>query len=334
MRARLALTARLCVWLALPVAATAARAQQSGSDNPLLKIDWARGPVIGKLGDVAQVRVPENCRFADGAGARKFMEITQNPTSGAEQGVLLCMSTAARDSGYWFVIFEYNASGLVKDDEKSTLDQAKILRTIQRGTEAGNSERRRRGWGEIEIIGWQREPYYDSLTHNLTWATRLREKGSESNEETINHSVRLLGRGGVMNADLVAEPGQMEGAVAAFDSILTDYSFVAGQRYSEWRAGDKVAQYGLTALIAGGAGVAAVQLGLFAKLGKFLLAILLALKKLVLIVFAAIAGFFKRLFGRKKTSKESVATAVRAPAGAYSSGSARSTTGNNPTGRQ
>ena len=308
MSSRSSIVRFVAVVVAVLLGSSAASAQQAG-ESPLAWIPWADGPVVGKLGDVAEVKVPANCRFADAEGAKAFMEATQNPPSGAEQGVLLCRGMTATDSSYWFVVFEYNASGLVRDDDKSKLDQAALLRTIQRGTEAGNDERRRRGWGEIEVIGWQQAPYYDSLTHNLTWATRLRDKGS-AGEETINHSVRLLGRGGVMNADLVADPSQAETAVAAFDSILTDYAFVPGQRYSEWRAGDKVAEYGLTALIAGGAGAAAVKLGLFGKLWKVILTLVLALKKLVIVVAVAIGSFFKKLFGKRKTAPASAPPAA------------------------
>jgi len=288
------------VLVAVLLASSGASAQQAG-ESPHVRIPWADGPIVGKLGDVAEVKVPANCRFTDAEGAKAFMEATQNPASGAEQGVLLCRSTTATDSSFWFVIFEYNASGLVRDDDKSKLDQAALLRTIQRGTEAGNEERRRRGWTEIEVVGWHQAPYYDSLTHNLTWATRIRDKGS-AGEESINHSVRLLGRGGVMNVDLVADPSQVETAVDAFDSILTDYTFIPGQRYSEWRSGDKVAEYGLAALVAGGAGAAAVKLGLFGKLWKVILTLVLALKKLVIVVVVAIGGFFKKLFGKRKTA--------------------------------
>lgn len=290
------------VVVAVLLSSSGGSAQQVGGSRA--KIPWADGPIVGKLGDVAEVKVPANCRFTDAEGAKAFMDVTQNPASGAEQGVLLCRSMTATDSSYWFVIFEYNASGLVRDDDKSKLDQAALLRTIQRGTEAGNEERRRRGWTEIEVVGWHQAPYYDSLTHNLTWATRIRDKGS-AGEESINHSVRLLGRGGVMNVDLVADPSQAETAVAAFDSILTDYTFIPGQRYSEWRAGDKVAEYGLAALIAGGAGAAAMKLGLFGKLWKVILTLVLALKKLVIVVAVAIGSFFKKLFGKRKTAPAS-----------------------------
>ena len=294
MRSPVALFAGLVLVLA------PALVQGQESESPLAKIQWASGPVIGRLGDVAQVSVPATCRFTDADGAKKFMEATQNPTSGSELGVLLCRSSA-QDTTVWFVVFTFSKSGYVKDDEKTSLDQRAILKSIQEGTEEGNSERRRRGWGEVEVIGWETAPYYDSLTHNLTWATKLREKGSASaTEETINHSVRLLGRRGVMHADLVADPGQTEDAVTAFDAILENYSFLSGQRYSEWRSGDKVAEYGLTALIAGGAGAAAVKLGLFGKFWKLIVTIILALKKAVIVAVAAVVGFFKKFFGKKK----------------------------------
>jgi uncharacterized membrane-anchored protein len=45
---------------------------------------------------------------------------------------------------------------------------------------------------------------------------------------------------------------------------------VSGQKYSEFKSGDKVAAYGLSALVLGGAGVMAAKMGLFAKLGVIL----------------------------------------------------------------
>ena len=278
-------------------AAAPALAQDSSGSSPLSRIAWTAGPVKGRLNDVAEVGVPAGCRFTDAKGAREFMEITENPPSGHEAGVVLC-SDHDREKDYWFVVFEYDASGYVKDDEKAKLDQRKILQTLQEGTEAGNEERRRRGWEEIEVAGWQTAPFYDDATHNLTWATRIRAKGGTG--ESINHSVRLLGRGGVMNVDLVSGPEQYANVLGTFTEMLDNYEYVAGSRYAEWRQGDKVAKYGLTALIAGGAGAAAMKLGLFGKLWKFALGILLALKKLVIVAVAGVFAFVKKLFGKKK----------------------------------
>jgi len=59
-----------------------------------------------------------------------------------------------------------------------------------------------------------------------------------------------------------------------------------------------VAEYGLTALVAAGAGAAAVKLGLFSKLiafmGKFIKVIVIG----VAAGAAALARFFKGLFGK------------------------------------
>ena len=271
---------------------------QEGKTTQLLdKISWAAGPITGELGRTADVGVPANCRFTDADGAKLFLEATQNPSGGNELGVLLCQ--AANDR-HWFAVFTFANSGFVRDDEKTSLDQNAVLKQIQRGTEAGNSERRRRGWEEIEVLGWERAPYYDKVTHNLTWATRL--KGKDTPESTINHSVRLLGRRGVMHADLVADQEGLAEAVAAFDSVLTNYTYVEGERYAEWRDGDKVAEYGLTALIAGGAGVAAAKLGLFGKAWKVILGLFIALKKLIIVAVVGAVAFLKRLFGKKEST--------------------------------
>lgn len=290
---------------------SAALAQQDSASSSLEKISWAAGPVKGRLNDVAEVGVPAGCRFTDAAGAKQFMVLTENPPSGHEAGVVLCTDGGEKHD-YWFVVFEYDASGYVKDDEKAALDGKKILSTLQEGTEAGNEERRNRGWEEIEVVGWQTAPFYDDKTHNLTWATRLRAK--KGAEESVNHSVRLLGRGGVMNVDLVSSREQYANVLGTFTEMLDGYEYLPGSRYAEWRQGDKVAKYGLTALIAGGAGAAAMKLGLFGKLWKVILGIVLALKKLVIVAIAGAAAFFKRLFGKKKEDDPPAAAPDAPPA--------------------
>jgi uncharacterized membrane-anchored protein len=76
------------------------------------------------------------------------------------------------------------------------------------------------------------------------------------------------------------------------DAVVADFSYKSGHTYAEWREGDRIASYGLTALVAGGAGVALAESGLLQKFGK---AILLALAGGV----AAVRKFF---FGKGKDS--------------------------------
>ena len=90
----------------------------------------------------------------------------------------------------------------------------------------------------------------------------------------LNHSVRLLGRGGVMSVDLVVSPEHYQRALPAFNGVIGKFEYKAGHTYAEWRDGDKIAAYGLTALVAGGAGAVLAKTGLLQKFGK---AIVLAL---------------------------------------------------------
>jgi uncharacterized membrane-anchored protein len=276
-------------------------------------IPWQRGAITAQLGTVAMVDIPDYCMFGDKKGAERFLRATQNTPSGSETGIMLCTVPGKDSSSHWFVVFSFDESGYVKDANKDTLDPAKILNTIREGQDAANEERKDRGYPELVIPGWRREPYYDTTTNNLTWSLRVRGKEEDESGESINHSVRLLGRRGVMHADLVANPADMDAAVPAFDSILTNFSYISGHSYAEWRPGDKIAKYGLTALVAGGAGLAAVKLGLFAKAWKWLLGILIALKKLAIVVVLAIVAFFKKIISwfRDRASR---ATSAPVPA--------------------
>jgi uncharacterized membrane-anchored protein len=76
-------------------------------------------------------------------------------------------------------------------------------------------------------------------------------------------------------------------------SSLSNLTFDSGQQYSEFRPGDKVAEYGLAALVVGGAAAVAVKsgAGFFKVIGVGVLALV-----------GAAWGFFKRIFSGSKKS--------------------------------
>jgi uncharacterized membrane-anchored protein len=281
-RARL-LAAVFCVC----IAASVAEAQEGG-------IDWQVGPAIGKLGDVAEITVPEGYRFAGSDGVRKFMELTQNPVGGNELGVIL----PPEGAGEWFVVFEFNRIGYVKDNEKDALDADAILKSIKEGTAYANEERRKRGWSTVDVVGWHSAPRYDTVTNNLTWAI----VGASEGDRSVNHSVRLLGRSGVMKADLVLDAKEAATALPEFDQLLTQFQFTSGNKYAEFVPGDKIAEYGLTALVAGGLGAAAAKSGLLGKLWKFIVLGVVG-------AFAALKKALGSLFGKRDPEVEASTTA-------------------------
>lgn len=246
-------------------------------------ITFEVGPCLGKLGKVAEVKVPEGMMFTDGDGARRALVLSQNLASGDEVGMIV--STTSN----WTVFFQFNDIGYVKDDDKDDIDADKLLDQYKEGISAGNEEREKRGWEKLELIGWHKPPFYDTRTHNLTWSLLLKGKDSES----VNWSTRLLGRKGTMDVDLVLSPQDVDAALPEFEKLLDGFEYVEGESYAEFRSGDKVAEYGLAALIAGGAGAVAYKTGILAKFWKVIVGV----------VAAAFVGL-KRLLGFGKKDGE------------------------------
>ncbi len=189
----------------------------------------------------------------------------------------------------WFAVFSFDASGYVKDDEKINPDE--LLATLKESNKAGIEERRRLRLPLLHLEGWTVTPHYDLQTKRLEWGTRLR---GEDNSIVVNYSTRLLGRTGVMKAILVTSPNSLQNDLRDFRSALNAFDFNAGQKYSEFRTGDKVAEYGLAALVLGGAAAVAAKSGIFKGLFKLLAVGAIAFG-------AAIMAFFKRLFGQPQT---------------------------------
>lgn len=255
------------------------------------EIEWTAGPTTAELGDkLAKIDVPEGYVFAGGDETRRFMEMTGNPPSGRELGVIM----PAEEGKSWFLLFEYDEVGYVKDDEKDKIDADAILESVREGTEASNEERKKLGGGEIHVVGWFEKPHYDAKSHNLVWA--IEAKGEVDTDRSVNYDVRLLGRKGYISATLVTDPGSLHADLPHVQTLLSGFSFEEGKRYADFVSGDKVAEYGLTALIAGGAGAAAVKLGLFAYLGK----LFAKGGKLIVAGLVALGAGLKKMLGMRK----------------------------------
>lgn len=267
-----------CMAILLLAGLRALAAEDQGSI--LQKIKWQEGPSIGNLAGTAQIKVPGGYLFAGAKDTRLLMEAMQNPTSGREQGFL---APAKFD---WFVVFEFDDVGYIKDDEKGSLDAEAMLKSIMAGNEASNAERKKRGWPTMVIQGWEQKPHYNETTHNLEWAIR----GESEGKLIINHNTRILGRKGVMRITLVTEPELLTPSLPKFKDVLAGFDFQQGQRYAEFRQGDKIAKYGLSALIVGGATAAAVKTGMFKWLWKA-----------IVVGAVAIGAFLKKIFAGKKT---------------------------------
>lgn len=279
-RKRACLVLTVLLLLAVPVSAQ----QSSETDkrwSELNKLSWRFGPFQGAIAQRATITIPEDYVFLGPVDTGRFMTLMGNlPRTDAY--------TFAPDHLKWFALFDFDESGYVKDDE--AIDADAILQALKEGNARGNEERKKQGVGALYLEGWFVAPHYDVQTKRLEWATRLR---SDSGEIMVNYNIRLLGRSGVMNAMLVSVPRSLEKDTAAFKAALTGFSFDAGERYSEFRSGDKIAEYGLTGLIVGGAAVAAAKSGLFKMIGKFGIWVIVG-------IGAVLFGVLRRKFGSRQ----------------------------------
>lgn len=252
-------------------------------------LGWTRSGKA-QLGSMSEISIPEGWRFTDGNGTRSMLELYGNLPGDSELGML-----TTEGHGPW-VIFEFDDSGYIKDDEKDKLDANAMLKTLKEGQERGNERRAEMGMEPLELIGWAVPPRFNDQTKNLEWAVRVGSKHGES----INYSTRLLGRLGVMEVDLVCGPEEMQTLLPQYQSIIASHQYQAGNSYAEYQSGDKVAKYGLTALVAGGAAVAATKMGLFATLGGFIAKLGKGIVVVVVAIGAAIKALFSKLFGKRE----------------------------------
>ena len=191
----------------------------------------------------------------------------------------------------WGVIISFSEDGYVKDDDAGKIDYPELLTTMQQATREANPERAKAGYATVELVGWAEPPHYDTVAHKLYWAKDF--KFSDESTHTLNYNIRVLGRRGVLVLNAVASMDRLESVREDMTKVIGFVEFNEGHRYADFVPGtDKVAEYGIAALIAGGV---AAKAGLF----KVLLAALIGLKKVLVVALAAAAGFFRKLFRRK-----------------------------------
>jgi uncharacterized membrane-anchored protein len=265
------------------------------ADEP--KVQWLKGPTKVALGDQAEIALGADQSFAAAGDTQRIMERLGNSVSGNEVGLIVPQA----EGEDWMLIFEYERVGFVKDDDKDKIDKNAILKSISEGTEQANARRKEMGIPALHVVGWFEEPHYDEKTHNLVWALRAKSDGGE---EVINYNMRVLGRHGYMSVTLVDGPATLASSKVAADQLMKGFDYTVGRSYAEFRPGDKVAEYGLVALVAGGAGAAAAKLGFFAWLAKFFAKAGKAIVAALVAFGVAVRKWAARLFGREDTTSD------------------------------
>ncbi|APW43832.1 DUF2167 domain-containing protein [Rhodoferax saidenbachensis] len=281
--------------LALACLVTSAAWAQALSKEESDKI-WAdataastTGPASITLSNQAKLALDKGQTFVPQPQAGKVLNAMGNPGQDpALQGLVF-----PTDNAPWFMTIRYQDSGYVKDDDAKEWNADDLLKSYREGTEASNEERKKMGVAGIEILGWAQKPTYDSNTHRLAWAMSSRDIGAPDNApQGVNYNTYALGREGYFSMNLVTGLAELPTYKPQAHILLDALQFNDGKRYADFNSStDKVAEYGLAALVVG---VAAKKLGFFAMIALFL-AKFAKVIALAVVAFGSVAlKFFKK----------------------------------------
>jgi len=253
-------------------------------------VDRQKGEITLPNG-IATLKVPENFEYIGPQDAEKVLvDLWGNPPGAGSEtlGMLFPAGLAPYDGDSWGVTIEYEEDGYVSDEDADKFDYDELLTQMQDDTRQTSTERVKQGYEPIELVGWAAPPFYDKQAHKLHWAKEI-QFGDEP-VHTLNYNIRVLGRKGVLVLNFIAGMDQKPMIDSNIDTVLSMAEFNQGSRYEDFTPGiDKVAAYGLGALVAG---------KVVAKTG-LLAAALLFLKKFAAIILVGVGALFGKVFKGK-----------------------------------
>ena len=244
-------------------------------------------------GGLATLQLPSQFRYLNADDtARVLTEAWGNPRGNDTLGMIVPKASGAVGEHAWGVIVTYEEDGYVSDKDADSIKYDELLEQMRAGGKAINEERAKQGFAPIELVGWAEPPHYDAANHKLFWAKEIKF-GSDASH-TLNYNIRVLGRRGVLVLNAVAAMDQLPVIREQTPAILAATDFDPGSSYTDFNGDtDKVAAYGLAALVAGGI---AAKTGLIAKL----VALALAGKKVLGAILVALWVGLRKLFQRRQ----------------------------------
>ncbi|MGH6683098.1 MAG: DUF2167 domain-containing protein [Pseudolabrys sp.] len=273
--------------------ATPGQAQSSAAQQVLKSLNYRHGHIDIHQG-TASLDLPAGYAYFDPADTETFLtKIYNNPPSANgpdTDGMVIPEGVDPMSDDGFAVVINYDPAGHISDDDASSIDFNDLLKTMQKKTEEDNAERQKAGYESVQLVSWAEPPHYDSSAKIVYWAERL--KFGNSQTDTLNYKIRVLGREGVLQLNVVDSIDHLDRISKLSPALLTMASFNAGKTYADFKSGsDHMAEYGIAGLIAGGV---LLKAGFF----KVLLGALAVLWKPIAVGVAAVGAGIARFFRR------------------------------------
>ena len=254
----------------------------------------SEGPADIVLIDQATLKIPEHFFFVPKAEGTRVLRALGNVVNEASF-VGLVVGTHQNDQ--WIVVIRYVKEGYIRDDDAKDWNADELLNNIKEGVEQSNKDRVSRGFPELQVIGWIEPPAYDAGSHRLVWSMLAKDKDApDSAPKGVNYNTYALGRDGYFSLNLLTGSERIASEKAVAQELLADLSYNSGKRYEDFTATtDRIAEYGLAALVGG---IAVKKLGLLALFA----AVVLKFAKIILLGAAVVGAGVMKFFRRKPRS--------------------------------
>ena len=249
---------------------------------------------------IAKLNVSKGFKYLNAEQSNFIIsDIWGNPKRNDILGMIFPENSGPYGQQSYAFIISYDASGFVKDDDADKINYDDMLMQMQVDEVEDNKARVAQGYPSIHMAGWASKPFYDKTNKVLHWAKNLHfSDASDSEANTLNYEVRILGRKGVLSMNAVATLDELDSVKKDINTILAMPSFTDGNTYKDFDSKtDNVAAWTIGGLVAG---KILLKVGFWGIIVKFLA----VAWKFILLGIAAIWGVIKRFFGRKPLVEE------------------------------
>jgi uncharacterized membrane-anchored protein len=252
------------------------------------KLPWSRMGTYNLPLSGSTLALPQGYVATFGTDAQHAYKLLGNP---AERSGMEALVIGGKDADQ-IMIFESFQTGYVTLDDWSQVDPAALLAEIDRNTERENQERRQQGVPELHVKGWLQPPTLDRNTATTYWTIAAEETTGTS----VNSVALRLGRNGFEKLTWITLKDKYLATGNRLDEMLRAQSFGPGTAYADHVSTDKMAEYGIAALVATVLGAKAVKAGAAAGLG-------VALAKFFPAVFGGVGAVFYGVIRRLRRKK-------------------------------
>lgn len=194
-------------------------------------------------------------------------------------------------NSYTVNIEKFIGDGYIKGDDWNNVDANKFIKELISSTKEANKERIKNGYTSVQDVKWHIKPSYNKELGYVFYSLLVQ---FDDGSETYNSTAMVLGRKGYTDITFLFKNSVATLMPNEIDKFVKNFQYNQGAQYLDYKSGDKIAAYGVGALVAGSLGIKGL-----AKTGA--LAVILAFaKKLWFIIFFPFIFLFRKLTGKKE----------------------------------